>query len=244
MLAVLCIAGAEQASAFYNPGTGRWLSRDPIEENGGVNLYGFVGNQPVSNVDALGLSPVLSGSTVSGPIPSGSKSGAFNWQIQWSVNTASDNTNGGQILQDLSYTVEVRDCSGKLKPGYPKTNKYTEAWQVLPGGTTIDGFGYMHLNPIDTNADKDTFAGPSYGTCTQGKVTELGFARYYPNQTSPAWSTGTQGNGTFSVDLPSNQTNPSWPKQGTSNLVKHFIVIRWKSCPNDENTELVSKTLQ
>ncbi len=28
----------------YNPDLGRWLNRDPIGENGGVNLYGFVGN--------------------------------------------------------------------------------------------------------------------------------------------------------------------------------------------------------
>lgn len=40
---------------FYNPETGRWLSRDPIGENGGVNLYGYVGNGPVNAVDPLGL---------------------------------------------------------------------------------------------------------------------------------------------------------------------------------------------
>ena len=28
---------------YYDPLTGRWPSRDPIEEEGGVNLYGFVG---------------------------------------------------------------------------------------------------------------------------------------------------------------------------------------------------------
>jgi hypothetical protein len=33
----------------------RWLSRDPIGENGGFNLYGFVGNDPVNFVDPLGL---------------------------------------------------------------------------------------------------------------------------------------------------------------------------------------------
>ena len=27
---------------FYNPNMGRWLNRDPIEEQGGHNLYGFV----------------------------------------------------------------------------------------------------------------------------------------------------------------------------------------------------------
>ena len=40
---------------YYNPATGRWLSRDPIEEEGGINLYGFVGNQPTMGIDLLGL---------------------------------------------------------------------------------------------------------------------------------------------------------------------------------------------
>jgi RHS repeat-associated protein len=40
---------------YYNPGTGRWLSRDPIEERGGVNLYGFVQNGPLNRIDAIGL---------------------------------------------------------------------------------------------------------------------------------------------------------------------------------------------
>ncbi|UDQ98388.1 RHS repeat-associated core domain-containing protein [Lentisphaerota bacterium WC36G] len=39
---------------YYNPSTGKWLSRDPIEEKGGINVYGFVNNQPISNTDHLG----------------------------------------------------------------------------------------------------------------------------------------------------------------------------------------------
>lgn len=38
MLAVLCIADTKQALAFYNPGTGRWLNKDPLQETGGANL--------------------------------------------------------------------------------------------------------------------------------------------------------------------------------------------------------------
>ena len=40
---------------YYDPQTGRWLSRDPIGERGGLNLYGFVGNHPVGRIDFLGL---------------------------------------------------------------------------------------------------------------------------------------------------------------------------------------------
>ena len=42
------------AYRFYDPLTGRWPSRDPIEEAGGVNLYGFVGNDGVGKWDLLG----------------------------------------------------------------------------------------------------------------------------------------------------------------------------------------------
>jgi hypothetical protein len=41
---------------WYDPQTGRWPSRDPIEEEGGINLYGFVGNDGINYVDLVGLS--------------------------------------------------------------------------------------------------------------------------------------------------------------------------------------------
>jgi len=39
----------------YSPILGRWLSRDPIGERGGVGLHAFVGNDPVHRHDLLGL---------------------------------------------------------------------------------------------------------------------------------------------------------------------------------------------
>jgi len=39
----------------YDPVLGRWLSRDPIAEAGGMNLYGYVGNNPINRFDPLGL---------------------------------------------------------------------------------------------------------------------------------------------------------------------------------------------
>jgi RHS repeat-associated protein len=40
---------------YYSPGTGRWLNADPLGEDGGLNLYGFIGNNGINGVDALGL---------------------------------------------------------------------------------------------------------------------------------------------------------------------------------------------
>jgi RHS repeat-associated protein len=45
----------------YNPALGRWISRDPIGEAGGINLYGYVGNDPTNRLDPLGLFQITIG---------------------------------------------------------------------------------------------------------------------------------------------------------------------------------------
>jgi hypothetical protein len=76
LVLLLGLLVGREAQAFYNPSTGRWLSRDPIEEKafyaahssggrleerrqvrqGGLgHTYGFVRNEPLSNIDPAGL---------------------------------------------------------------------------------------------------------------------------------------------------------------------------------------------
>jgi RHS repeat-associated protein len=51
----------------YNPTLGRWISRDPIGEGGGINLYGYVGNEPLLRVDPLGLQDEARPPGIDGP---------------------------------------------------------------------------------------------------------------------------------------------------------------------------------
>ena len=46
---------------FYSPNLARWLSRDPLEEQGGLNLYEFCGNDAIGQVDPYGLASKGSG---------------------------------------------------------------------------------------------------------------------------------------------------------------------------------------
>jgi hypothetical protein len=51
---VYLIISATCAQAHYDPNLGRWVNRDPIEEAGGENLYGFVRNNSIIAIDLMG----------------------------------------------------------------------------------------------------------------------------------------------------------------------------------------------
>jgi RHS repeat-associated protein len=39
---------------YLHPLLGRWLTRDPVEEKGGINLCGYCGNNSINKIDSLG----------------------------------------------------------------------------------------------------------------------------------------------------------------------------------------------
>lgn len=58
---------------YYSPDMQRWLSRDPIAEDGDLNIYRFVLNIPTQYTDAVGLAPINGAN-----LPFPSLSGPFN----------------------------------------------------------------------------------------------------------------------------------------------------------------------
>jgi RHS repeat-associated protein len=64
---------------YYSPELGRWPSRDPILEKGGLSLYVFSQNNPVNSVDFQGLVVIASaqGNTPKAPDPKKKAKGAL-----------------------------------------------------------------------------------------------------------------------------------------------------------------------
>lgn len=90
VLACVFLFTARDAQAFYNPTAGRWISRDPIREEGfqlirsddGASKlqqlepspYLFVSNDPLINFDYLGLNPnIPAGTTFTQKLQGGGK---------------------------------------------------------------------------------------------------------------------------------------------------------------------------
>ncbi len=55
VLATILSFSSATAFAFYDPGLQRWINRDPVGENGGINLSAFIGNNPRNTLDPFGL---------------------------------------------------------------------------------------------------------------------------------------------------------------------------------------------
>jgi hypothetical protein len=55
LVVVIGLMTTNYAEAYYNSKQGRWQSRDLIEEEGGLNVYGVVGNNSINKVDYFGL---------------------------------------------------------------------------------------------------------------------------------------------------------------------------------------------
>ncbi len=104
---------------YYDPLTGRWPSRDPIEEEGGLNLYGFVGNDGVNGWDLLGN--IKSGEEI--PVTCGGflgiigvKAGGKITVSDYSITEGNHKKTGLPIIQatlDMTFAPASGDCCCK-----------------------------------------------------------------------------------------------------------------------------------
>jgi len=130
---------------WYDPLTGRWPSRDPIEEDGGLNVYGFVGNDVFGYVDYLGLSSIVTDQRngVTYWIPSNcccEKPRA--WRSSNVVSPKSLTTDG-ETAESPYHSADVYPTDGPYKRGFGpndilKTNDDRGRWLHGGGGDDND----------------------------------------------------------------------------------------------------------
>jgi len=107
-----------------------WPSRDPIEERGGVSLYGMVENRVINRTDYLGLVSI-------GIRSSRAKMGdcgGFGWVVDFGVTGTSHEENCGQILQDVEITKSVQKCNQKESDVKPDEVKFSEVCGKMGSG--------------------------------------------------------------------------------------------------------------
>jgi RHS repeat-associated protein len=125
---------------------GRWLSRDPIEEDGGINLYGYVEGNPVNLIDPLGLASEEAKKLCEEHCASEGKEVESCTSIEVEI-------------PPINKTVERLSCDcKKLKPegGYFKGKKHGIKWTEGPAEAKKTGIpqGQWGKSDLDYAAEK------------------------------------------------------------------------------------------
>lgn len=145
LVVVLGLVLCQDARAFYNPSTGRWLSRDPIGETGFElirgdevmvnpqkvegNLVAFVSNATLDRFDYLGLNPnIAPGTRISVSIQGGGKATI---------------TVGNHLTPEEQTTARRALCLVRKLLGAPTfIPPFSDTYWAALSGAPSDGFTY------------------------------------------------------------------------------------------------------
>ena len=142
----LLLAGAR----IYDPVSGAWLSPDPIGSEGGDwNLFRYVENKPVKNVDFLGLSPT----PVPAPTP---PNNLYRKIVIWKANEDNKNEGGtheaARILRSRGYDVIVLWKGSPQQLINATKSKYLAG--LFIGGEGVVGSRYIsHMIKADSSLE-------------------------------------------------------------------------------------------
>lgn len=216
---------------YYSPQIGRWLSKDPIGESGGANLYFIVANDLLNGNDYLGLQsegePTLGYTTVISPpeytTPDGEAPtcGWGRWQIQWNLSAATKK--GGYVVQHVTMESSVKDCQGNdiTKERYRKLT-YSEAWSVYPN----------RVGPTFSNIVDDTFYWPGTDNCTEGWFQISGVAEFVPVTNLPPQFSIVRGVREAGGLL---STEPAMAVPGGTGQINRKFRIEWNCCAQSDS---------
>ena len=206
---------------FYDPITGRWLSRDPIEEEGGLNLYGFVRNDGVNFFDADGRITVTT--VTENPV---TKCGSSSVDFKFALDKAAPNV--GYIVQKVTITRDFKKCDGSDANGglkekevfweaFTVSKNQTEAREIDHAGQ-IDRDGYVGKIEVTTELK-------FYLQSTTGVLVNNG---WIPDKSKP-WGL-----------VPGTETEPTWWNSKSANGetdATRSVKTEWRCCPGSCPTE-------
>ncbi len=158
---------------FYNPSTGRWPSRDPIEEEGGINLYAFVFNNPLNYVDSDGRQAISSLNTQTGlELALFEKGIAGTGAVVIATQTVGSNPTTTTTISPPTTTAPTTSAT-KAQPNTQSTTK-TQAIPLSPPGDCKQQ-EYDSLNQAVKDAKSKV---GSLGSCEQCDSCPILFAKF------------------------------------------------------------------
>ena len=229
---------------YYHALSGRWLTKDPMEEYSTLNMYRFLNNN--LGIDRLGLisvsqqQPLPSGPPrVEGPPELGYKSiskkagecGHFRWDIQWILKGKTNPD--GVIYQEVKIKGKIKNCDKEDPNSVPLSSLEKESWNV--SGTMKDTWSFAKLfsheeRPTEGTA---TFEGTAYYTSKKPGMGKPPVWTYAGDEAEPLCK-----GGVCLADTSHNGLEKEPP--ANSNKVTRTLKISWCCCKSNKKTKFES----
>lgn len=155
-------------TSFVRPTLGRFINRDPIEEQGGHNLYAFVGNNAINRWDYLGMFENANLAL----LPIDPLSPGLDAPVSDSINPydGTDGSLNGFFSGDFVGSMTGADRSMSYRDTHAPTISYDKAWGQYGGqGVSINGGGTLLI---------DTTTGQLAGAMRGSGVGEIYLSNY------------------------------------------------------------------
>jgi len=196
---------------YFSASTGRWLSSDPVEEEGGTALYVFVVNDPISSVDLFGLKKT--------------------WQFNYNFGKVF--IGGGVELDEEAHLMQFKgEFGGSFVPTplVPVVKTINRALRRVDYELRLDATvsGSFHIS-IDTcvgEMDKDTKVCGNFAVAAMLRHqtrTPGGFYSHYE-----PFAVGAYGQGSLCVYLCTGKIRAEW-EYGAFFQITNGDDTRWKS---------------
>ena len=220
---------------YYDPNSGEFISRDPLEYVDGTSLYR--GYFVIRGTDPEGKQltelPPWSFCQTVGQRPTGKNCGEASAEITWSMIGADVVEAGlnGWVIQKVEFDYDYTDCDGEDIG--PEDACYFEAWQVR------DGVVYKGDNVKEHEAD--WFSLGNRGEGTKGRITVSGsvtFIKDYELDSEVWGSPGAPGHPPQTPNLPwlKCEDGKPWGWED-SNKTNRKLVSEWRCCPCEKRKE-------
>ena len=201
---------------YYDPVTGRWPSRDPIGERGGLNIYGFANNSAVGNIDVMGNAVInVGGGLVSGNLNWTDQKETFTIALECHIPdcacsyeaeiTWREASNGQQTFYaNIGFNVTKKESGGDSCRADVLTSAGSISGQYADEETDLNNAEFLEAAEIgDQFVDQNPDSGFSVDDVMQQQLPELGDVTWLPNQVGEAASGASLGGvyTSFSVNL-------------------------------------------
>lgn len=236
LLSITIAVCASNSFAYYQAQQGRWLNRDPIDEDGGKNLYAYTENNPIIYIDPLGLE--LKGSMDSYiEMFLGNNPWMDESQKQWTT----DQLNRGCIgvvCAHLGHDVKLDTCFKLKKQADQRKEQMKKDCDCGSNEPTLYS---VHLRN-DRGSD-DSRSDVPFGPTSQAEMSNWNFsARPNPENWHPDGAGANVFYFDFSVLLANGQMmgadRSNHPEQGKPGNAIMRSMAEWKKLPADFNQEV------